>query len=84
MKKQGALRGGSHAFAHTVGVDILAFSNTGRDRSNIKGGRDSVPGSVCRLDRSRGLPCSGGWLHCQDEVKKSLTAMVITYKMSCG
>src|SRR5262249_28361653 len=51
-------------------MDFLAFSGTGSARSYIEGRNDPASGSVCRLDRPRRLPCSGGWLHCQDEVKQ--------------
>ena len=36
---------------------------------------DSAFGSVGGLDWPCGLPCSCGWLHCQDEVKWSREAI---------
>ena len=77
VKKQVRLRGGNHAFAHTVGVDVLAFSRTGSTRRGIEARNDSISSSICGLDRPGGLPRSGGWLHRQDEVKhcKSVRAV---------
>jgi hypothetical protein len=62
--------GDYHAVTHTVGVDVLAFSGTGRPRCYIKGRDDPASGPVCGLDWIVGLPHSRGWLHCQDEVKR--------------
>ena len=41
----------------------------------VEAGDNSAFGSVCGLDWPCGLPCSCGWLHCQDEVKWSREAI---------
>ena len=58
-----------HAIAHSVRVDVLAFSGTGSARDNIEARTASTSGPVCGLDWTRGLPRSGDRLHRQDEVK---------------
>src|SRR5262245_48244901 len=62
------LLGGYHAIAHTVGVDVLAFGCPSTTRNRIQICTSSLSGSICGLDRSRGLPHSGDRLHRQDEV----------------